>query len=111
MQDLPLQVREIDNISIDQTESADTGCGKIKSGGRAKPTGADDQDLGLTQLHLALAAHLAEYNLTAVSLNLRVSQFHTALLHDIQFYWVDDDALLPKACDRPFDFRTVPYQF
>src|SRR5262249_17106630 len=33
------------------------------------------------------------------------------LLHDIQFDRVDDDALLAKACDRPFYFRTVPGQF
>src|SRR4051812_14540748 len=33
------------------------------------------------------------------------------LLDHIQFYGVDDHALLPKACDRPFDFRAVPYQF
>src|SRR5713101_4170400 len=36
---------------------------------------------------------------------------HAASLHYIQFDRVDDDAFLAKACDRPFNFRTVPGQF
>ncbi|TKS58784.1 MAG: hypothetical protein EWM73_03412 [Nitrospira sp.] len=76
VKDLPLQVREIDDITIDQTDGADTGGSKIESGRRAKPTGADEQDFRLTQLHLALAAYVAEYNLTAVPLNLLFSEFH-----------------------------------
>jgi len=76
VQDLPLQVREVDDITIDQTDGADTGGSEIKSGGRAEPTGADEQDFRLAQLHLALATDFAENNLAAVSLNLLFSEFH-----------------------------------
>jgi hypothetical protein len=76
VQDLPLQVREIDDIAIDQTNGADTGGSKIESGRRAEPTGANEQDFRLAQLHLALATDLAENNLTAVSFYLFFSEFH-----------------------------------
>jgi len=65
-----------DDIAIDQTDGADTGGSEIESGRRAKPPGADKQDLRPAQLHLALATYLAENNLTAVSLNLLFSEFH-----------------------------------
>ena len=45
MQDLPLQVREVDDIAIDQANGADAGCSEIQSGRRAEPTGADKQAL------------------------------------------------------------------
>ena len=76
VQDLPLQVGEIDDIAIDETNGADTGGSKIESGRRAEPPGADEQDLRLAQLQLALAADIAEDNLPAVSLNLLFSEFH-----------------------------------
>jgi hypothetical protein len=77
VQDLPLQVREIDDIAIDQTDGADTGGSEIESGRRAEPPGTDEQDLRLVQLHLALATYVAENNLTAVSLNLLLGEFHS----------------------------------
>ena len=78
MQDLPLQVREIDDIAIDQTDGADAGRSQIESGRRAEPPGADEQDFRLGQLHLALAADVAQNNLPAVSLNLLFGKFHGA---------------------------------
>ena len=76
MQDLSLQVREVDDIAIDQTDGAATGGSEVESGRGAEPAGADEQDFRLAQLHLALAADLAENNLTAVSLNLLFCEFH-----------------------------------
>ena len=76
VQDLPLQVREIDDIAIDQTDGADSGGSEIESGRRAEPPGTDEQDLRLVQLYLALATYVAENNLTAISLNLLFSEFH-----------------------------------
>ena len=54
----------------------DTGGSEIESGRRAEPSGADEQDFRLGQLHLALAAYVAQNNLPAVSLNLLFSEFH-----------------------------------
>jgi len=46
--DLALKIGEIDDVEINQAESADTGGGKIQAKRRAKPPRADEQDLAFS---------------------------------------------------------------
>src|SRR5207249_7495134 len=43
--DLPLEVRDVDGIEIDEAESADAGGGEVERQRRAESAGADNQHL------------------------------------------------------------------
>jgi hypothetical protein len=74
--DLALQVGEVDTIVVDDVEGAHTGGGEIHEGGRAQPTGADDQHARGEELGLALLAHLIEDQMARVALELAVGESH-----------------------------------
>ena len=63
--------------ALAETVQTDTGGSEVESGRGAEPAGADEQDFRLAQLHLALAAHVAQNNLTTVSFYLSFSEFHS----------------------------------
>ena len=56
MDDLPVQVRERDDVVVDDSERPHPGAGEILQRGRAKPAGADDEDTSGLQLVLSRAA-------------------------------------------------------
>ncbi len=60
MDHLALEVGEIDDVVVDDPQRADAGRGEIQSGRRAEPAGAQQQDLGVEQLLLALRADLRD---------------------------------------------------
>ena len=60
VQDLALQVREIDDVVVDETDRADSGGCQIESRRRAEPARADQQHLGVEQLRLPGFAHLGK---------------------------------------------------
>ena len=45
VQDLPLQVRVVDDVLVDDAERADAGGGQVEAGGRAEAARADHQTL------------------------------------------------------------------
>ena len=43
--DLAVQVRQLDDVSVDDTDRPDASRGEVEQRGRAEPAGADDEDL------------------------------------------------------------------
>ena len=76
VEDLSLQVREVDDITVDETDRTDSCCGEIQSRRGAEPSCPDDQYFRLAQLELTLTAHVLKDNVAAVPLNLLLCQFH-----------------------------------
>ena len=60
VRDLPLQVRLVDDVGVDDPEVADAGRGEVQRGRRAEAAGAEQQDLRVEQLELALLADLGD---------------------------------------------------
>ena len=67
---LALQVREVDDVVVDDAERADAGRGEIQRGRRAEPAGAEQQDLRVEQLLLALDADLRDEHVARVAVAL-----------------------------------------
>ena len=55
VKDLPLQIAQVHDIAIDETDRADSGCRQIERGRRTEASGADQENLGLSDLLLPLA--------------------------------------------------------
>lgn len=54
MQDLPVENGLLDNVLVDNRDSADPGDGKIDRDGRAEPSGTGNEDVRLLQPLLPL---------------------------------------------------------
>ena len=67
MKNLPLQVREVDTVEIDQSDSADTGCCQIQRDRGSETASAHEQDTRRFQAALAHLAHLRQQNVAAVA--------------------------------------------
>ena len=67
---LALQVREVDDVVVDDPERADAGRGEVQRRRRAEPAGAEQQHLGVEQLLLALDADLRQQQVARVALAL-----------------------------------------
>ena len=70
MDDLALQVGDVDDVVVDDAERADAGGGEVERGRRAQAAGAEQQDLGVEQLPLALDADLGQQEVARVALAL-----------------------------------------
>ena len=104
VEDLPLQVREIHHVAVDQSDRADARCSQIQRDRRPQTSGADDQDLGPAQFLLTFSANLLEDDLPAVSFYLFFAKIHyQPLLHHVEFNGIDEHALVPHAGNRAFD--------
>ena len=68
--DLALEVREVDDVVVDDAERADAGGGEVERGRRAEAAGAEQQHLGVEQLELALEADLGHEQVARVALAL-----------------------------------------
>ena len=64
---LALEVREVDDVVVDDAERADAGGREVERGRRAEAAGAEQQDLRVEQLLLALGADLGEQQVAASS--------------------------------------------
>ena len=72
--DLPLKIREIHDIEIDESEPPDASCGEIKSQRSAESAGADQQHLRVLELELTLHADFGHDQVAAVAKNLFVGK-------------------------------------
>lgn len=56
MQDLPMQIRLLNRVAVDDPDRADAGAGEIGRGGASEAAGADDQDRCSFESGLACAS-------------------------------------------------------
>ena len=70
VQDLALEVRDVDDVGVDDPEGADARCGQVDRGRRAEPARADQEHLRVEQPELALLADLRDEHVAAVALEL-----------------------------------------
>src|SRR5262249_416418 len=64
---LPLKIRFIDDVEIDQPERTDAGRRQIKPERRAETSGADHQNAGRLKLSLPFEANLGKYQMARVT--------------------------------------------
>jgi hypothetical protein len=74
VEDLALEVRHVDDVEIDDSDRADAGRRQVEAGRRAQPARADEQDLRVEELRLALGPDLRDEEVAAVALLLVVGQ-------------------------------------
>ena len=67
MHDLPLQVRVVDHVGVDDAEGADSGCREIERRRGAEPAGSDQEDTCVEQLLLPLLADLRDQDVPRVA--------------------------------------------
>lgn len=72
MQDLPLQVREVDRVGVDERERADSGRREIHRGRRAEAARADDDRMRIEKALLRLDADLVDEDVAGVAKELIV---------------------------------------
>ena len=105
VEDLPLQVRKIDHVAVNQSDRADTRRAQVQGDRRTQASGADHKDLGPAQFLLPFTANLLEDDLPAVSFDLIFGKIHVPpLFHHVEFNRVYEHALLPQPCNGAFDF-------
>src|SRR5215207_6422979 len=76
VQNLPLEIREIHDIAINEPDRAHAGGSEIQRGRGAQPSGADEKNLRLGDLLLSFAADLRQENMPAVPVYLLFREFH-----------------------------------
>src|SRR4051812_16523905 len=74
MDDLPLKVAEVDDVEIDDADSADPGRGEVHRSGRAEPARADAEDAAGFQATLPVHSDFRHDEMPAVSLHLILRQ-------------------------------------
>jgi hypothetical protein len=77
--DLALQVAEVDDIEVDETDGPDPGGGEIEGGRAAEATRADKQRLAREQLRLTGRADLRDEQVATVALLLLATQDDRAI--------------------------------
>ena len=70
VRDLALQVGQVDDVVVDDPQRSHAGRGEIEGGGRAESAGAEQQHLGVEQLHLPLEPDLGDEHVARVALAL-----------------------------------------
>ena len=70
VRDLALQVREVDHVVVDDPERADARGGEVERRRRAEPARAEQEHLGVEQLHLPLEPDLGDQQVARVALAL-----------------------------------------
>ena len=78
VQDLPLEIRKLDHIRIDNAEPANPGSREIQRDGGAKPTGADDQDARAFEALLASDADPGQTQVPGVPVHFVTGQCRRA---------------------------------
>ena len=67
MNDLPLQVRRLNHIKVDDAQVADAGRCKVERRGRTEPTRANEQHPRVEQLRLTLSANARKEQVARVA--------------------------------------------
>ncbi len=75
---LPLQVRVVDDVGVDDAERADAGRGQVQRRGGAETAGAEQQHLRGQQLELAGLADLGDQDVPGVAAPLRLVEQRSA---------------------------------
>src|SRR6201996_6448850 len=97
--DLPLQVRLVHHVEVDDAERADAGRGQVQQRGRAETAGPDHQHLGVLQPLLPGHAHVGDDEVPRVALHLVHAELVGRLdqgwqrhrsLQTVLFYWGRD---------------------
>ena len=70
VRDLALQVGEVDDVVVDDPQRSHAGRGEVEGRGRAESAGAEQQHLGVEQLHLPLEPDLGDEHVARVALAL-----------------------------------------
>jgi hypothetical protein len=70
MQDLPLEIRDIDNVEVHDADRAHAGSSEIQCCRRAEASGAYQEDPGSLELPLAFHSNFREQEVAAVALEL-----------------------------------------
>jgi hypothetical protein len=65
--DLPLEVRLVDGVVVDDAERADAGSGEVERRGGAEAAGADQEDARLEEPQLAFLADFGDEEMPAVA--------------------------------------------
>jgi hypothetical protein len=85
---LPLQIRKIDNVEIDNSNRADAGRGQVERSWRPEPARADAQDACRLQPPLSLGGDFGHQKMARVTL-----QFLSAQLHCVAAFFVNDASI------------------
>ena len=72
--DLALEVRDVDDVVVDDADRADAGGGEIERDRRAESAGAEQQHLAVEQALLAARADLRQQQVARVADALRVGE-------------------------------------
>src|SRR5439155_8581068 len=88
MENLPLQIRKIDIVEIDNSNRAHTRRSEIHCGRRSEATRADAQDARRFQASLTVRRDFGHHEMARITL-----QFCRAQLHRIAAFVLDDASL------------------
>ena len=75
MDDLPLEVRHVDGVEVDQPDGADTGRRQVEGDRGAEPAGADDEDFGRLEPPLPVEADFGHDDVAGIAGELGLRQF------------------------------------
>ena len=88
VKDLPLQIRKIDIVEINNPNCAHTGRGQVQCSRRPQSPRADAQNAGRFQTSLSFLCNFGHHEMARIPL-----QFFTAQLHCVASFVVDDAGL------------------
>jgi hypothetical protein len=75
MENLPLQIRQIDNVKVDESERTHSSGGEIERNWRPEPSRPNDEDARSLERALPRITHLRQDDVTAISNQLFACQF------------------------------------
>src|SRR5690606_33927047 len=70
VEDLPLEVRAVHDVRVDQSDPSHARGGEVERGGRSEPAGADAQDGGGSEAQLPRGPHAGDGKVARVALAL-----------------------------------------
>ena len=106
MHDLALEVRDVDDVGVDDPERPHPRRGQVDGGRRAEPARADQEHLRVEQPELALLADLRDEHVAAVALELlgvqgaRHAPLVAVLLPGLEAAGHRDDVLVAQLFER-----------
>src|SRR3990172_6387126 len=88
---LPLEVADVNLVSVGNAYGSDPGRREIQQRGRAQPSGPQHEDLSLKEFGLTLSADLRKYYVPRIPLYLFFGKVHLSLLIANVSYFVSTD--------------------
>jgi len=76
MQELPLKIRDVYSIKVNDAQFADTGSGQIQRDRRAEPACPDAQHTGCANFPLSFNADLGQDHMSRIAAEFVSAQFH-----------------------------------